>query len=652
MALQAHPLHSHDPFKDQLRNYLTQALWVNPDPALTIPRVFQRIVTQYGDEVALLEKQKGAYQPRRYDEVMQEAHAVAAALLARGLQSQGRVALLLKNSAIWPLVDLGTLFAGASTVPIYPTLAADAIRYILEDSSTEVLFLENASQYQKVAPFLEALPKLKYCVIRRPDPVSLSDKVLSFENFLEIGHQYLASETDQINHRMSQLTRDDVASIVYTSGTTGVPKGVMLTHLNFLSTVYGLIAVTDCNHYDRFLSILPLSHVFERSFGYYLPLLSGASIAYAEGIESIAKNFREAQPTICAAVPRIFEKLYTKVNGELAKGSLLKRRLFWWATRVGRDTWALWQENLRTQELSRDHRRHHRAEDQLAQSFRLARHPLLCIKYGLARWLVYKKLRNRFGGKIRYFVTGGAPLNKDIINYFRNLQIIIYEGYGLTETSPIISFNYGNSFKAGTVGKLPTHVNIKLSEQGEILVKGPNVMQGYLNKLQETHDVIDDEGWFHTGDVGEFDDEQFLKITDRIKELIVLSTGKNVPPLPLEQKLTESKLVSYAAILGNNRKYISALIFPDVEHLEAEARRVGMTGNGLETWCQHPEIKKLYASLVTLANQSFSGYEQIRRFELVPYDLTDDTELLTPTLKLKRKRVEEKFGDWVAKLYR
>ncbi len=649
MALQPHPFVAIDPLKEQVLNYLNLTLWVNPDPQLSLPRVLERVASQYGTKTALMEKVNGNYEPISFHELLSDAMATAAALRDSGLKPGGKTALLLKNSPVWVLGDFGTLFAGGTMVPIYPTLTPAAIEYILKDSATEILILEDKVQYRKIADKLAALPLLRKIVIRHPEGIELGDQAISWQDFLDQGRQSLPDHVDAIHKVVDSLQRDDVASIVYTSGTTGEPKGVMLTHLNFISTVFGLMSVTDFNSNDRFLSLLPLSHVFERSFGYYAALISGSMIAYAEGIETLNKNFQEIQPTICAAVPRIFEKIYTRVNTELIKGYRFKRSLFHWASGVGEKIWDIWLTGLKESGERNNKRLRHRVEDHPDQSLRWNQKLWLRSQYWLAKQLVYKRIRSKFGGSIRYFVTGGAPLSAEVITFFRNLQIIIYEGYGLTETSPVISFNYGNAYKPGTVGKLIAHVNVKLADNGEILVKGPNVMQGYLNKPEATHEVIDDDGWFHTGDIGEWDDEHFLKITDRLKELIVLSTGKNVAPLPLEQRLCQSDLISHVAVIGNNRKYITALVFPDMQALEDHAAHRGLSKNGTESLCQNDQIRSYVHELINEANKPFSSFEQIKRFVIAPYDISDDTELLTPTLKLKRKKVEEKFKDLIEK---
>lgn len=651
MALTPHQFVPNDPQKEQFLNFLTQSLWINPDPHMSLPRALRRVATQYGTKEALLDKQEYCYRSIKFQDIMEKSVSLAAALIDMGLEVGSRTALFMRNSSAWVLTDFGTMSAGGITVPIYPTLNPQAVEYILKDSGAQIIFIEDEKQYKIVQQIEDNLPNLHHIVVRNPHHVAQSEKTIHFDDLLLRGTRLLEKMKWEIYQRTNNLKRDDVASIVYTSGTTGFPKGVMLTHMNFLSTVYGTISVTDYNRYDKLLSILPLSHVFERMIGYYAALLSGSSIVYMDSTEGLMRRFQEVQPTMCAAVPRVFEKIYTNMIADIKKASRIERALFDWGQSVGKEIWDLWKNNLMTRKGHRSARLRHRVEDYPDQSFHWTKRPILCFKFYLARRLVFNKVRKILGGKIRYFITGGAPLSANIINFFRNLQIIIYEGYGLTETSPIISFNYGNSFKEKSVGKLISHVNVKFSEEGEILVKGPNVMAGYWNNPEATEEAIDSEGWFHTGDVGKLDDDKFLIITDRIKDLIVLNTGKNVPPLPLEQALEEAELISCAMVLGNNKKYIAALIFPNIPALKKRALMSGFNTEDIESLCKENIVRKWFYKSISQANEPFSSFEQVKRFEIIPYDITNDPNLLTPSLKLKRKAIEEKFGDAIERLY-
>ena len=639
-----------DFWKESLLHYFLSDLGMELNQSITLPRVFLRAAAHYHSKVALLEKKEGTYQPMSYSELSEAATAFAAGLIASGVVLHDRVAVLLKNSPAWVISDFGAMLAGGTTVPIYETLIPAAIRHILKDSGTAAIVVEDASQFKKIQEIWPDLPSLKLVILRKTDGVAVGEKVVSFEDFLKKGKELLKKDSHAVSARLDLLRRDDVASIVYTSGTTGDPKGVMLTHRNFLSNVYGVVAVTDITAADTLLSILPLSHAFERTAGYYVPILFGSTVAYAESIDTISQNMGEIHPTICCAVPRLFEKIYSRMVRNMESASPIKRRLFYWALSIGRQVWEH-REN-RGSLPAKDRRQRHRPEDRYKDPEAPIKNPVLQLFYALADRLVYRKLRQAMGGRLRFFVSGGAPLSKELVTFFRNLHISIYEGYGLSEASPIVSFNYQNKFRAGTVGKLLPYVQVKLSNEGEILVKGPNVMAGYYNNPKATAETIDSEEWLHTGDVGVFDKDNYLQITDRIKELIVMSNGKNVAPLPIENKLTQSPWIANAMAIGNNRKFIAALLFPNLQELKDFAKAENLPSENLEALCLNKKVFEKYEALVQEVNNSLNRYEQIKKFELIPQELTVDDGDITPTLKIKRRVLEKKHGHVIEKMYR
>lgn len=639
-----------DFWKESLLNYFLSDLGMELNQSITLPRVFLRAAAHYHSKIALLEKKGGQYQPTSYSELSEQATAFAAGLIQAGVKLHDRVAIFLRNSPAWVISDFGTMLAGGTTVPIYETLIPSAIRHILRDSGTTAVIVENEAQLKKIQEIWPELPELRLAVLRKTDGIKPGEKVLSFEDFLKSGKELLKKDSQVVSTRLEQLKRDDIASIVYTSGTTGDPKGVMLTHRNFLSNVYGVVAVTDITANDILLSILPLSHAFERTAGYYVPILFGATIAYAESIDTVSQNLAEIRPTICCAVPRLFEKIYSRLVRNMDTASPIKRRLFHWALSVGRQVWD-YRENV-TRPPVADRRQRHRPEDRYRDPEIPIKNPVLQLSHALTDRLVYRKLRQAMGGRLRFFVSGGAPLSKELVNFFRNLHISIYEGYGLSEASPIVSFNYQNKFRAGTVGKLLPYVQVKLSPEGEILVKGPNVMKGYYNNPQATTEAIDPNGWLYTGDVGIFDRDNYLQITDRIKELIVMSNGKNVAPLPIENKLTQSPFVANAMVIGNNRKYIAALIFPNFQEVKELAEAEDLPADNIEALCVNKKIVEKYDAVIQAVNKELSRYEQIKKFELVPQELTIENGDITPTMKLKRRILDKKYNYIIEKLYR
>lgn len=639
-----------DHWKESLLNYFLSDLGMDLNQMISLPRVFLRCASHYHSKPSLMEKRNGRYESITYSELLDDARDFAMGLVDRGFKVGDRFALFLKNSPSWVISDFGTMFAGGATVPIYETLIPHAVRHILKDSGAVGVIVEDKNQLAKVKDVWDEVPALKFVVVRKTDGVVFKkDRIISLKEFLENGATARKKNPTELDKRLDAIRRDDVASIVYTSGTTGDPKGVMLTHRNFLSNVYGVTSVTDVTARDVMLSILPLSHVFERTIGYYVPILFGATIAYAESIDTVSQNLAEVKPTVMCAVPRLFEKIHARMIRKIEDSNPMKKRLFLWAIEVGRQVWAAQDRKLRKQVA--DRRQRHRPEERFADDGFKISNPALKVSYALAEKLVYSKLRASMGGRLRFFVSGGAALSPDIINFFRNLNIAIYEGYGMTESSPVISFNFANKFKPGTVGKLLPHVQVKLSPEGEILVKGPNVMKGYFNNAKATSDSINGDGWLHTGDVGIFDADNYLKITDRIKEIIVMSNGKNVAPLPIENKLTQSPLIANAMAVGNNRKFISALIFPAEPELKVLAKSMGIASKSFEDLCKDKKVIERFAGLVEETNKDLSRYEQIKRFEIIPYELTVESGEITPTLKLKRRIVDKKFSENIDRLF-
>lgn len=631
-----------------LHNFLLD-LELKDNPKIALPRLFMRTAAYFSSKTALMEKRNGRYHPTSYKELADEIIHFAAALIETKLKAYDRVALLLKNSPAWVVSDFGSMMAACATVPIYENLIPASIHHILSDSDVHIIIVENKLQFQKINQIWPKLPQLKLIIVRSPEGIRHKN-VISLDDFMKQGKKHLIKEPDCVSERVGILKRDDTASIVYTSGTTGNPKGVVLTHGNFVSNVLGVASVTDINSLDTFLSLLPLSHVFERTAGYYTAILMGATIAYAESIERIPQNLLEVRPTICCAVPRVFEKLYARMIANIKSSDFLHRLIFTSALSVGGYMWKLydrWAHRQSTIKLSR-----HRPEDRLRRTRSPATGTTLKIASSLSEQLVYKKIKQKMGGRIRYFVSGGAPLSPELVIFFRNLGITIYEGYGMTETSPIISFNYRNAFEPGTVGKVLPNVNVKLSKDGEILVKGPNIMKGYYNNPTATAEIIDKDGWLHTGDVGTFDENNFLKITDRIKEIIVMSNGKNVAPLPIENKLAESPWLSNAMVIGNGRKYISVLLFPNFEEIKVFAETKGIDSKSPEKLCRDPQVREIFSHLVESTNKSLSRYEQIKKFDILPATLSVEGGELTPTLKIKRRIIGEKFADSIENLYK
>ena len=639
----------HKKFSTSLQQYLLTTMGMELHKNISIPRVFTRTASTFCDKPALYDRVGDAYVGLTYKELLARINNFAAALLKRGIREQQAAAIFMRNHSAWAIADLGSMFAGCMTVPIYETLSTAIIQIIMEETNARVVVVENREKFDKIAAIWPQLPHLALVIMVDPAGVTLSDRVVTLSQFEESGAQYRKEAPEVVMAAYRQADRDDVASIVYTSGTTGRPKGVMLTHKNFLSNFYGIISLLpELTHHDRFLSVLPLCHVLERTVGHFVALLNGATTYYAENVKTIARDIAAVQPTICIAVPRIFEKMHAAIKEKIAGSGWASRRLFAFALHLGETLYEVRPQLTRSEGNSRVH---HRAEDYWGPWQRPIPWYLRSIGR-LADLLVYSKIRGRLGGRINFMVSGGAPLSPDIVRFFRHLGIKIYEGYGLTETSPIIAFNYHVNYEPGTVGHVMPYSEVQFTDEGEILTRGPNVMRGYFKNAEATREIMDEDGWLHTGDTGCFTERNNLKITGRLKEILVTSGGKNVPIGPIEAMINQSRLVNQGVLIGDNRHFISCLIFPEMEGMRALARSLAIAQEDPAQLCRHATILEHYQKLIDTVNEPISHYERIKKFKLVPYELSIDRGELTPTLKIRRKEILLKFHEEIEEIYR
>jgi len=523
----------------------------------------------------------------------------AAGMRARGIATGDRVAFMVPNGPDWVMLDLACAALGVVSVSVHTTYPFAYLKHIVSDSGARWLVLHQ-DFYEQFKTTLSELSVERMFVIGDCEEQGIIEQ---FERLVSTEARFEPAEIDAGSPH----------TIVYTSGTTGMPKGATLSHNNLLSNVEAATRVIPLNADDRFFSFLPLSHSMERTAGYYTPLLSGCAIYYARSKNSVADDIKLAQPTVIISVPRIFEKVYEKVLETARSGSFIKQKLFYLAIDLG--------SKKRARALKSYHR------------------PL----YNLLDSIVLKKIRNSLGGRLRFTVCGGSSLSPDIMQFFDDLGIIILEGYGLTETSPVVSANTMTSRKYGSVGKPLPGVSVRVADDGEILVKGPNVMHGYWKNLDATAEVIDPDGWLHTGDLGALDADGFLSITGRKKEMIVLSTGKNVAPVPIEQELEANRFISQAMVYGDNQKHISAIIVPDLHALDAWCSEKKIAFE-LPSVFGHIEVQELFEHEIKSQLNHFPENEQLRIFKLVAEEFTQENDLLTPTLKLKRKNILKKYS--------
>ncbi len=568
-------------------------------------------------------KRSGRWTPISYRELADGVHDFSLGLCELGVRRGDRVAILSENRPEWAITDYACLAARAADVPIYPTLPARQAEYILRDSGAVAVVVSTAAQLEKVRSVRERVPSLAHVIGLDPD--TAGPDVLSFDTVLARGR---AARDRHPHWRASALEAapDDLATLIYTSGTTGDPKGVMLSHGNIASNVTTCVDLFSFTAEDECLSFLPLSHIFERMFGHYCMFHAGVVIAYAESIDAVPANMAEIRPHLMASVPRLYEKIYARVLDNVRTASPLRKRIFAWGRGVG-EQWA---------ELT------------------IEKRPVpagLQAQKILADRLVFAKLRKRTGGRIRFFISGGAPLSREIARFFYAAGLPILEGDGLTETSPVMAVNTFQHHRLGTVGRAIPEVEIRIAPDGEIITRGPNVMCGYFNKPEATAEAIDEEGWFHTGDIGMLDADGFLSITDRKKDLIVTAGGKNIAPQPIENLAKTSKFVATAVMIGDRRPFPVMLVVPNATQVKGWADHKGLPDGDLEQLLGMPEVRQKIEREVRMTLRDLAQFEMPKKLLLLSREFTVEAGELTPTLKVRRRVVEQRHRVAIEALY-
>ena len=594
------------------------------DEPRTLPDLFINAADKHDLPGSLNYKRDGHWQAISSRDVVKRAGRIALGLYSIGLRKGDKAALLSSNSPEWTLFDAGCQFAGVIDVPLYTTLAAASIEYILNDAGARVFFVENKEMFERVAPFVDNCSSVECFVLLDNTGVS-HEKAITLSDLERRGAELRDSRPELLDELIHGSDPDEIATLIYTSGTTGEPKGVMLSHNNIISNVIDAGEKYRFSEADVPLSVLPLSHVFERS-AMYLYIYNGMSVHYAESIEKVPDNLREVRPTIFVGVPRIFEKVYARAKLQAAQAGGAKEKIFEWAIDVAKDV-------------------------ALRREMREPVPAMLNFKHKVADRLVYSKLREFFGGRLRFCITGGAALSDDIFLVFTGAGISIMQGYGLTETSPVITSNNPSGVKLGTVGRPIRNVKVRIAEDGEIEAFGPGVMLGYYKKEQATHASFTDDGWFRTGDIGEIDIDGYLKITDRKKELFKTSGGKYIAPSPIEQMIVSSRFVSQAVLIGNERKFASALIVPNFEMLDSYAKHKGFQTMSPAEYCRDPRIIDLFTRQIEAATEGLGKFETVKKFRLLEREFTVEGGELTPTMKLRRRIVDEKYKTLIDEMY-
>jgi long-chain acyl-CoA synthetase len=606
----------------------------------SIAEMFLAVTDHYksSKKDAYRRKVEGKWVGTSYADLYEQVEALALGLRSLGLSHGDRIGLLSENRLEWVVTDFACACSGFVDVSVFPILTAKQVEYVFNNAEVKIAFCSNKLQLGKLLKVAEEIPSLEKIVVFQKDAIEAMQggakkPLVHFAEILEEGRKLASAVPGQLRQLAGRVTSEDLLTLIYTSGTTGNPKGVMLTHGNLAANLTGISHLIDLTEEDVVLSYLPLCHSYERTAGYYTCFGCGVTTAFADSIETVPANLVEVRPTLLTSVPRLFERIKGRIEKGVQAGPEKNRKIFYRAVAVG-------VEHYRT--------RMKKGSAGL----------ILSAKYAIADRLVFSKVREKIGvTRLRFFVSGGGPLPADVAEFFFALGIHIIEGYGLTESSPVISANPAERPKIGTVGLPLFNVEVKIDPDGEILTRGPHVMRGYYKDPAATEEAIDSEGWLHTGDIGRFDEDGYLKITDRKKNILVSSGGKNIAPQPIENLLAESPLIDQVMLVGDNRPFVTALVVPDYEALreiaESMQKKVGDLGSESareELLDFDPVVLAIDSALKDL-QRDLAGYERVRRYRLLSEPFTVENGMMTPTLKVKRKVVEERYRDEIEKMY-
>jgi long-chain acyl-CoA synthetase len=593
----------------------------------TLPEMFRMSVEKFPDVPALMGSVKGRYQSITYRQMAEKVRSFGKGLIALGVQDRDHVALLSENRPEWAIADIALAHVGAVNVAVFPTIPIGQAEHIISDSGAKIIVVSDLSQLEKALE-IQNRNKLLSIISMETPPEGVKN-IMTFDEVMQLGESS-AHTDDEFNKRCSNIQPDHWASIIYTSGTTGDPKGAILSHNNFVSNVEAAWDIVHFKPGEVLLSIVPLNHVMGRLADHYLPLSAGSSIAYVESLLRLRQNLREVKPHYMLLVPRVLEMFQEGILASIAKESLKKQKIFNWSRSVGIECCKLIEGKKKV--------------------------PLLkSLLWMISDIVVFRKIRSRLGlERLKFFFCGGASLSHSTAEFFCSVRINIMEGYGLSETSPLVTVNPSNFLKYGTVGLPIKGIEVKIDNEGEILVRGPNVMQAYYNKPADTSEAIDKDGWLHTGDIGRFDDDGYLTITDRKKNLIVLSNGKKVAPQPIENRLAESPFISHAILIGDKQNTITAIIVPDfktvLDWIKKNRGEIDLHDN--MALAKHPEVVRLMKGEIERLLPDLADFEKIRKFSITGEELSVDNGALTPTLKVKKRVLLERYKNVIEEMYR
>ena len=594
----------------------------------TMNDVFHNRVHKYGNRLAIEKKMNGVWHGATWNEYYDRARAVGLGLWSLGVKKGNMVSLLSENRLEWLYADMGSLGIGACIIPVYPTLASEEIEYIINNSESKVVVPENKKQLKKILEIVDKCPGLEKIIVMDEKDAVGHPKVISFKNLMELGLKKHAEDPTLFEKLSQEVTVDDIATIVYTSGTTGLPKGAMITHGNIFWVVQSLDAIRPpfASDKDCTVPFLPLSHVFERIAGHFYGMYCGITASYAESIDTLLSDFEEKRPTMILAVPRVCEKVFQKIMAQVKEQSQFKQMIFAWGQKVGNSI-SMRRENHK-------------------------RIPLfLKLKYKIAYAIIFKKLQNKLGGRVTWMTASGAPTADEIIRFFNAAGITVIQGYGMTEATAPATMQSLADYRIGTTGKPIPGMDIKIAEDGEILLKGGNVIKGYWKLPDETREAFTPDGYFMTGDIGKFDDDGNLLITDRKKDLIITSGGKNVAPQKIENLFKSDPLFTQFIVIGERKKYLTGLCNINLEEAAALANEEGVTFSKPADLLENPKFIDIVQKHVDERNIHLGAYENIIKIRIVKADFSQEGGELTPSLKLKRKVVLQKYSNLIDDMY-
>ena len=594
----------------------------------TMNDVFHNRVHKYGDRLAIEKKMGGVWHGATWNEYYDRARAVGLGLWSLGVRKGNMVSLLSENRLEWLYTDMGSLGIGVCVIPVYPTLASEEIEYIINNSESKIIVPENKNQLKKLLEIVDKCPSLEKIIVMEEKDAVGHPKVMSFKELMKLGYKKNAEDPTLFEKLSQEVTVDDLATIVYTSGTTGLPKGAMITHGNIFWVVKSLDAIRPpfASDKDCTVPFLPLSHVFERIAGHFYGMYCGITASYAESIETLLADFEEKRPTMILAVPRVCEKVYQKIMAQVKEQSPFKQKIFAWGQKVG-------------DRISERREKHRRIPF------------FLKLKYKIAYAIIFKKLQNKLGGRVTWMTASGAPTAEEIIRFFNAAGITVIQGYGMTEATAPATMQSLADYRIGTTGKPIPGMDIKIADDGEILLKGGNVIKGYWKLPNETRDAFTPDGYFMSGDIGMFDEEGNLLITDRKKDLIITSGGKNIAPQKIENMFKSDPLFTQFIVIGERKKYLTGLCNINPDEAATLAREEGITFNNPAELLENKKFIDIVQKHVDERNKHLGSFENIIKIRIVKSDFSQEGGELTPSLKLKRKVVLQKYNDLIDEMY-